>query len=68
MMFMVLIKYVKNNGKTVWGVEGNPYNHLVDAVTAAKKLAEDTPNTFAVVEFSRMYRRTVAVVEVEVAP
>lgn len=64
-MFLVLVKYVDD---TAWGVESDPFKHLVDAVKAAKRLAESTPDTFAVVEVNRMYRRAISVTEVEVAP
>lgn len=65
-MFAVLIKYVNSDG-TVWGVDGDPFDTLVDAVSWARERAEEAPNVFAVVEVNRMFQREVRVTEVEVA-
>jgi hypothetical protein len=65
-MFAVLIKYVDVEDHTVWRVDGDPFDTLVDAVSWAKERAGEAPNVFAVVEVNRMFQRAVTVVVTEV--
>jgi hypothetical protein len=64
-MFAVLIKHMREDC-TVWSVDGDPFDTLVDAVSWAKDRAKEAPNVFAVVEVNRMFQRAVYITEVEV--
>ncbi len=58
-MFLVLIKYAENDGEVAWEIEGDSFGTLEAAKVQARIMAENRPNTFAVVEVKNMFRRTV---------
>ena len=67
-MFLVLIKHDVPEGNVAWAVHGAPFEHKVDAIKYVKLRAETASNTFAVVKVEDMFRRSISVTEVEIAP
>ena len=66
-MFLVLVKSV-DDGEATWAVADGPFDHMEDAMKSAKFWAGNASNTVAVVKVEAMFRRSISVTEVEVAP